>query len=57
MKEIKIVFYANVEEKDYDSVAKAFRKCGAEIINSDLPELKNVGCFEIHEVETGKKIL
>ena len=57
MKEIKIVFYANVEEKDYDSVAKAFRKCGAEIINSDLPELKNVGCFEIHEVETGKQIL
>ena len=57
MKEIKIVFYANVEEKDYDSVARAFRKCGAEMINNELPELKNVGCFEIHEMETGKKIL
>ena len=57
MKEIKIAFYANVEEKDYDVVAKAFRKYGAEIINSEVPELKDVGCFEIHEMETGKKIL
>lgn len=47
-KEIKITFYADVEEKDYAEVVKALEKCGAEMITNELPELFSVGLFDVN---------
>ena len=57
LKEIKISFYADVNEKDMEEVTRVFNKCGAEIIEHNLPELRNIGFFEVSEVETGRKLL
>ena len=46
-KEIKVSFYADVEEKKMDYVLRAFNKCGAEIITNEFPELLNVGSFDV----------
>lgn len=46
-KEIKVSFYADVEEKKMDDVLRAFNKCGAYIIGSEFPELMDVGCFDV----------
>jgi len=46
-KEIKVSFYADVEENGLDEVLRAFNKCGADIIRGDFPELLNVGCFDV----------
>lgn len=54
MKEIKVVFYANVEDHDYQKVKKGFSKCGAEIIESEFPELKDIGYFSVEEVSTAE---
>ena len=45
-KEIKVSFYADVDEKRFDDVFKAISKYGAEIITNELSELSNVGCFD-----------
>ncbi len=50
-KEIKISFYANIDENDLNIVERAFNKCGAEIIGDEFPELENIGCFEIEIME------
>ena len=57
LKEIKISFYADVNETDIEEVARVFDKCGSEIIEHNLPELKNIGLFEVSEVESGRKLL
>ena len=46
-KEIKVTFYADVDEKDYAEVVKALEKCGAEIITNELPELFSIGLFDV----------
>ncbi len=46
-KEIKVSFYADVEEKKMDYVLRAFNKCGADVIGSEFPELLNIGCFDV----------
>ena len=47
-KEIKITFYADVEEQDYDEVVKALENNGAAIITNELPELFSVGYFDVN---------
>ena len=49
MKEIKISFYANIDEDDIAEVTRVLNKYGAEIISQEIPELENVGCFAIEE--------
>ena len=49
MKEIKISFYANVDEDSLAEVKRALSKYGAEVITDNFEELENVGCFEIEE--------
>lgn len=46
-KEIKVTFYADVEEKDYAEVVKALENNGAAIITNELPELFSVGYFDV----------
>lgn len=50
MKEIKITFYAYVNEEDFDEVKQAFGKSGAEIIGEEFPELKDIGYFKVEEI-------
>lgn len=45
--EIKVTFMADVDEKDFSSVSKAFDKVGADVIGADFDELKNIGCFKV----------
>ena len=47
-KEIKITFYADVEEQDYETVVKALENNGAAIITNELPELFSVGYFDVN---------
>ncbi|MBP3231686.1 MAG: hypothetical protein J6M33_05310 [Anaerovibrio sp.] len=55
-KEIKITFYADVEEQDYETVVKALENNGAAIITNELPELFNVGYFDVNVLrEYGKE--
>lgn len=46
-KEIKVSFYADVDEKEIDDIFMVLNKCGADIVTSDLPELSNVGRFAL----------
>ena len=46
-KEIRVSFYADVDEKEIDDIFRALNKCGADIVTSDLPELSNVGRFAL----------
>ena len=56
-KEIKVSFYADVDEKRFDDVFKAISKYGAEIITNELSELSNVGCFDVDVMrEKGGKL-
>ena len=48
-KEIKVSFYAEMEEKDFESVEHGFQKSGADIIADNFPELSNIGYFKIFE--------
>ena len=48
-KEIEIIFYANVDKNDLQSVKRGFQKCGADIITENFPELSNIGYFQIFE--------
>jgi len=50
-KEIKVSFYADVDEKKFDDVLRAFNKCGANIIGGEFPELLNVGCFDMRVID------
>lgn len=55
-KEIKITFYADVEEQDYETVVKALENNGAAIITNELPELFSVGYFDVNVLrEYGKE--
>ena len=54
MKEIKVVFYANVEADDYQKVVKDFDKYGAKIVGDEFPELKDIGNFSVEEVSAEK---
>ena len=56
-KEITITFKANIDEKDIEAIAHDFDKYGADIISENLCELMDIGAFEIHETESGKKLL
>ncbi len=47
-KEIKITFYADVEEQNYETVVKALENNGAAIITNELPELFSVGYFDVN---------
>ncbi len=44
-KEIKVSFYADVDEKKIDDIFRVLDKCGADIVTNDLPELSNIGRF------------
>ena len=55
-KELKITFYADVDEQDYAEVVKALENNGAAIITTELPELFSVGYFEVDVLrEYGKE--
>ena len=48
MIEIKVSFLANVDsEEDLLEVKRVFGSVGAEIITNEVPECKDVGCFEV----------
>ena len=51
MKEVKITFYAHANEEDIEEIKKVFDKYGADIILSEVPELKNIGSFELEVIE------
>lgn len=49
MKEIKISFYASVDEDALAEVKRLLNKYGAEVITNNFEELENVGYFSIEE--------
>jgi len=50
--EVKISFYADIDKHDLEEVKRAFNKYGAEIINENFPELKNVAYFKVEEASS-----
>ena len=47
MTEIKVTFFADVDNKNIDAVKKGFYKHGAQIISEEFPELNNIGSFKL----------
>ena len=49
--EVKVSFWADVDESDFDMVKHTFGKYGAEIISEEFPELKNIGYFNVEKAD------